>query len=148
MFERIIWATDGSPGADAALAQVKRLAVEGGRIVAVHCTQLLTGRAGGYPTDPEDPDTLEKIRAQVAALQADGYRATLETHRATGSVGDTVAAAADDQEADLIVCGTRGLTALAGAVGGSVSHRLLHSAHTPVLVVPEGVREPVGGVRT
>jgi nucleotide-binding universal stress UspA family protein len=148
MFERIIWATDGSPGADAALTQVKRLAADGGRIVAVHCTQLLTGRAGGYPADPDDPEMLEKIRAQVAELQEAGYRATLETYRAYSSVGDTVAAIADDQEADLIVCGTRGLTALAGAVGGSVSHRLLHSAQAPVLVVPEGVREPMGGLRT
>ena len=146
MFERIIWATDGSPGADAALTQVKRLAADGGRIVAVHCTQLLTGRAAGYPADPEDPEELEKIRSQVAELQGAGYDATLETHRAYSSVADTVAAVADDQEADLIVCGTRGLTALAGAVGGSVSHRLLHSAHAPVLVVPEGAGV-VGAVR-
>jgi nucleotide-binding universal stress UspA family protein len=147
MFERIIWATDGSPGADAALTQVKRLAADGGSIVAVHCTQLLTGRAGAYPADPEDPEVVAKIRAQVAELREAGYRVTLETHRAH-SVGDTVAAVADGAEADLIVCGTRGLTALAGAVGGSVSHRLLHSAHAPVLVVPEGVREPIGGLRT
>lgn len=146
MFERIIWATDGSPGADAALTQVKRLAADGGRIVAVHCTQLLTGRAGGYPADPEDPEVLEKIRSQVADLQGAGYRVTLETHRASSSVADIVAAVADDQEADLIVCGTRGLTALAGAVGGSVSHRLLHSAHAPVLVVPDGAGV-VGAVR-
>ena len=138
MFERIIWATDGSPGADAALTQVRRLAADGGRIVAVHCTQLLTGRAGGYPADPEDPEALEKIRSQVAELLGAGYRVTLETHRASASVADIVAAVADDQEADLIVCGTRGLTTLAGAVGGSVSHRLLHSAHAPVLVVPDG----------
>ena len=146
MFEHIIWATDGSPGADAALTQVKRLAADGGRIVAVHCTQLLTGRAGGYPADPEDPEVLAKIRSQVADLQGAGYHATLETHRAHSSVADTVATVADDQEADLIVCGTRGLTALAGAVGGSVSHRLLHSAHAPVLVVPDGAGV-VGAVR-
>ena len=146
MFERIIWATDGSPGADAALTQVKRLAADGGRIVAVHCTQLLTGRAAGHPADPEDPEELEKIRSQVAELQGAGYHVTLETHRASASVADIVAAVADDQEADLIVCGTRGLTALAGAVGGSVSHRLLHSAHAPVLVVPEGAGV-VGAVR-
>lgn len=145
MFERIIWATDGSPGADAALTHVRRLAADGGRIVAVHCTQLLTGRAGGYPADPEDPEVLEKIRSQVAELQEAGYHVTLETHRAS-AVADIVAAVADDQEADLIVCGTRGLTALAGAVGGSVSHRLLHSAHAPVLVVPEGAGV-VGAVR-
>jgi nucleotide-binding universal stress UspA family protein len=139
MFERIIWATDGSAGADAALAEVRRLAADGGRIVAVHCTQLLAGRAGGYPAKPEDPAVLEKIEEQVAQLRADGYDATLVKHRAYMSVADTIAAVADEEQADLIVCGTRGLTALAGAITGSVSHRLLHSAHAPVLVVPEGV---------
>jgi nucleotide-binding universal stress UspA family protein len=139
MFDRIIWATDGSAGADAALAEVRRLAQDGGRIVAVHCTELLTGRAGGYPATPEDPAVLEKIEAQVAQLRADGYDATLVQHRAYMSVADTIAAVADEEEADLIVCGTRGLTALAGAITGSVSHRLLHSARAPVLVVPESV---------
>lgn len=142
MFERIIWATDGSAGADAALIEVKRLAADGGRIVAVHCTQLLNGRAGGYPAEPEEPEVLERIEEQVRQLKADGYRAALLKQRAYMSVADTIAAVADEEEADLIVCGTRGLTALAGALSGSVSHRLLHSAHAPVLVVPEGAVAP------
>jgi nucleotide-binding universal stress UspA family protein len=148
MFERIIWATDGSAGADAALVEVKRLADDGGRIVAVHCTQLLTGRAGGFTAEPEEPQVLEKIAEQVRHLQGAGYSATLVTHRAYSSVADTIAAVAAEEEADLIVCGTRGLTALAGALTGSVSHRLLHSAHAPVLVVPEGAvaPEPSAGV--
>jgi nucleotide-binding universal stress UspA family protein len=142
MFERIIWATDGSASADAALTEVKRLAADGGRIVAVHCTQLLTGRAGGFTAEPEEPEVIDKIEEQVAQLQADGYRAELVMHRAYTSVADTIAAVAAAEEADLIVCGTHGLTALAGAITGSVSHRLLHSAHAPVLVVPEGAVAP------
>ena len=148
MFERIIWATDGSASADAALTEVRRLADDGGQIIAIHCMQLLAGRAGGYTAEPEEPEVLETIEEQVTQLQADGYRAKLVTHRAYTSVADTIAALADEEEADLIVCGTRGLTALAGAVTGSVSHRLLHSAHAPVLVVPEGAvaPEPSAGV--
>lgn len=150
MFDRIIWATDGSAGADAALLEVRRLAADGGRIIALHCTQLLTGRAGGFTAEPEEPEVLDKIHAQIEQLEADGYRVTFVTHRASMAVADTIAAVADEEEADLIVCGTRGLTALAGALTGSVSHRLLHSAHAPVLVVPEGAvaAEPSAKVPT
>jgi nucleotide-binding universal stress UspA family protein len=147
MFERIIWATDGSPGADAALAEVKRLAGGSGQIVAVHCTQLLTGRAMGHAADPEDPELVDKIRAQVADLQAEGYSATLLTYRSFGSPADTIAAVAAERDADVIVCGTRGLTALAGALMGSVSQRLIHSAHVPVLVVPDPSPTPEPSAR-
>ena len=39
-------------------------------------------------------------------------------------------------KADLIVTGSRGHTAIAGIVLGSVAQRLLHLADCPVLVVP------------
>jgi nucleotide-binding universal stress UspA family protein len=39
------------------------------------------------------------------------------------------------KNADLIVTGTRGRSALAGVVVCSVAHRLLHIAPCPVLVV-------------
>jgi nucleotide-binding universal stress UspA family protein len=137
MFARIIWATDGSAGADAALTEAKRLAGEGSEILAVHCTQLLTGRAMGNTADPEEPELIDALREQVAGLKAEGYSATLVTRRELGSPADTIAAIALERDADVIVCGTRGLSAFAGALMGSVSQRLLHAAHTPVLVVPD-----------
>lgn len=137
MYERIIWATDGSEGADAALAEVKKLAVEGGRIIAVHCVEFLTGRAMGLPTDPEEPEHAARIREQIADLRAEGFDVSLVTHRVHTSPADTISAVAEEEHADLIVCGTRGMSALAGALMGSVSQRLLHAAHVPVLVVPE-----------
>ena len=72
MFDRIIWATDGSASADAALLEVRRLAADGGRIIALHCTQLLTGRAGGFSAEPEEPAGLDRLHAQIEQREADG----------------------------------------------------------------------------
>jgi len=41
---------------------------------------------------------------------------------------------------DIIVCGTRGLGAFAGAFLGSFTQRLLHVAPCPILAVPERAR--------
>jgi nucleotide-binding universal stress UspA family protein len=50
-------------------------------------------------------------------------------------VDDGILQAADEVKADIIVVGTRGLSALKGAIMGSVSHALIEKAHCPVLVV-------------
>jgi nucleotide-binding universal stress UspA family protein len=42
---------------------------------------------------------------------------------------------ADETRADIIVMGTRGLSALRGAIMGSVSHALIEKATCPVLIV-------------
>ena len=45
MYKTVIWATDGSDGANTALMEACRLVDSSGRrIVAAHCDQLLTVR--------------------------------------------------------------------------------------------------------
>ena len=62
---------------------------------------------------------------------------------ATGSVkvsaagkAACIADVADQAGADLIVMGTRGLSRIAGAAIGSVSHQVIHLSHRQVLLVP------------
>ena len=138
MYKTVLWATDGSAGADGALAEARRLLNAKGTLIAFHCDErFLGGHAGGSPIVADEPDRKAKIRAQVDDLIAEGIDAKLiinVTHH--GAVGE-IASAAEEYEADVIVCGTRGFGVVAGVVAGSVSMRLPHVAGCPVLVVSD-----------
>jgi nucleotide-binding universal stress UspA family protein len=136
MYTTIIWATDGSDGADAALLEVRRLIDPRGRIVAAHCDQRLTGRAAAYPAFADEEDRRSKIREQVVELGRDGFDADLVVRRSHGQPAEMIAELAREADADLIVCGTRGLRAFAGAFLGSFTQHLLPVAPCPVLAVP------------
>ena len=134
MYETIIWATDGSDGADLALDEALRLATPAdARIVAVHCDERLGGRASGWPANPDEPVFRTKIRNQVAELQADGVDIELVVRRTHRAPATLVAEVATRLGADLIVCGTRGL----GAFRGGFTKHLLHLSPCPVLAVPD-----------
>ena len=138
MYRTIIWATDGSDGADAALREALTLAgLTRGHIVAVHCDQRLNGRAAGWPADPEEDDHRSKIIRKVDALRHDGVDIELVIRRSRHEAADAVAAAAEEFSAEIIVCGTRGRSGLVGTLLGSFTQRLLHVAKCPVLAVPE-----------
>ena len=89
MFTTIIWATDGSEAADAALPYAKGLAEGPGcKLVVVHSRELLHGRAAGYPLYADEdgavcavddrlrdaPEERLRERAAVAAADHDQLR--------------------------------------------------------------------------
>jgi nucleotide-binding universal stress UspA family protein len=138
MFKTIVWATDGSEAADAALPFAKGLAEgEGHKLVVVHSKELLRGRAGGYPMYADEDELQTKIRLQADELRSDGLDVTLriETGAAPGAA-HMIADVARGFGAEVIVVGTRGHTAIGGLLLGSVTQRLLHVAPCPVLAVP------------
>jgi len=141
MYGTVIWATDGSDGADLALAEARRLVdPDGGRIIVAHCNQRLTGRAMAYPALPDEDERLAKIRGQVDQLNSERIDVELVVRQSHSEPADVVAAIADEIGADVIVCGTRGHGALSGALFGSFAQRLLHvAASCPVMIVPEAV---------
>jgi nucleotide-binding universal stress UspA family protein len=142
MYNIVLWATDGSSGADGALVEAKKMLEPGGELIAFHCDErFASGRAGGAPLMADEFDCVGKLRAQVEQLKTDGIDAKLVIrvthHHAVGEI----ATAAEEYGADAIVCGTRGLGVVAGVVAGSVAMRLPHVAPCPVLVVSEKAAE-------
>jgi nucleotide-binding universal stress UspA family protein len=141
MFKTIVWATDGSEAADQALPYAKELATGPGHaLLAVHCREIYTGRAGGYPVLADEEELEAKIREQVVQARGEGIDATftLSTGPASGAVARMIADAAREVDADVIVVGTRGHGALTGLLVGSVTQRVLHVAPCPVLAIPAG----------
>src|SRR5919197_274256 len=149
MFKTIVWATDGSDAADAALPYAKGLAEgEGRKLVVVHSKELLRGRAGGYPMYADEDELQTKIRRQADELRSAGLDVTLPiTTGAAPGAADMIAEVAREVGADVVVVGTRGHTAIGGLLLGSVTQRLLHVAPCPVLAVPAPWSGSQGPVR-
>jgi nucleotide-binding universal stress UspA family protein len=138
MFKIVVWATDGSEAADLALPYVQELAKEGGAsIVVVHVEETFVGRAGGYPLRADEEDIAAKINRQAEELSGAGVNVRkVMLAGAAGGAAHRIADAAAEVDADVIVVGTRGHTALTGLLVGSVTQRLLHVATCPVLAIP------------
>ncbi len=140
MFKKIIWATDGSDNANRALGLAKELATQNGSVLlAVHSIVELAGPGshGAFPEHADEGEREAKIAKQVAELKEQGVDAQVKIveSRVVGPA-QTLAKLAEEEDADLIVVGTRGETVLAGLLLGSVTQRLLHLAPCPVLAVP------------
>lgn len=138
MFNKVIWATDGSENADRALELAKsELSGNGGSLLALHSTQYAVAK-GSAPVAVDDDETTAKIKQQVADLQQAGVKAEFRAvESGAHSPAHTIARVAEEESADLIVVGTRGHTPFAGVLLGSVAQRLASISPCPVLVVPK-----------
>jgi nucleotide-binding universal stress UspA family protein len=140
VFKRVIWATDGSEDADAALPVAKTLVADsGGALLVVHCQErTLPGKGGGrLPRNANEDELVAKIEGQVKDLTTQGISTSLQMLTTdVGEAAELIADAARSEQADVIVVGTRGHTALGGLLVGSVTQKLLHDTPCPLLAVP------------
>lgn len=138
MFKKIVWATDGSPCADHAFGFAAGLArSEGAELVVVHGEEMSAARSSaGYTRRADEEDLEAKIKRQVAEVGDSGVKVSLRLIGGHTSPATLIAEAVEDVGADLAVVGTRGHTPVAGLLLGSVTTRLLHVLHCPVLAVP------------
>ena len=137
MFKTIVLALDGSEASHKAIPLAAELAREdGARIVIAHIEEDVVGKGGGPVAATEDEIQAE-IRKRAEELSAGGIDTSVEMRSVMlGGPAHPIAEIAEEAGADLIVVGTHGHTAVGGMLLGSVTHRLLHIAHCPVLAVP------------
>src|SRR5689334_15116058 len=145
---------DGSDGSRAALEAASRRLRPGPAVVLTvwETVALRVARqafSGGMTIANEDElDAGEQDAASQAAeagaraARGHGWDAEARLARADTSEWQAIVDVADEIDAGLIVCGTRGLGGLRGLVLGSVSHAVLQHAGRPVLIAPA---PPVSG---
>jgi nucleotide-binding universal stress UspA family protein len=137
MFKTIELALDGSDASRQAIPVAAEMAKrDGAKLVVVHVEQDVAGK-GGAPVPITEDEIQADIRRQAEELSGQGIETTVVMRNTMlGGPAHVIAEVADEVGADLIVTGTRGHSPVAGLLLGSVTERLLHLAHRPVLVVP------------
>jgi nucleotide-binding universal stress UspA family protein len=140
--KKIVIATDGSPSALEAVEYGLELAADqGAEPIVVHVapdTEVLpvVGFGMGAPVSvPHELDEYDRASLDEAVEIAARHGLEAKTELLVGNAAQAIVAYADSVDADLIVVGSRGHGAIAGALLGSVSGRVLHEAKRPVLVV-------------
>jgi nucleotide-binding universal stress UspA family protein len=135
---KILVAYDGSAEADRALDWAADLA-RGSAVSSVTVISVVVTLDAAPPiADAIDPrDSVAEHRAEldraIASLRAKGVAA--EPQLKAGKPAEEIIDAAEDGGFDVIVVGSRGKSAAARFLMGSVSERVVRHASRPVLVV-------------
>ena len=147
--QRIVVGVDGSPGSARALRWAIGLARhEEAEIIAVYALGPMEDLARGTSnavaaglglSSPESGSWRAELRREMerdwcAALVASGL--PFRTHLEQASAPAALMAVADRENADLIVVGAHGHGSFEDRVLGSVSYKVSHRAHHPVVIVP------------
>src|SRR3954466_3085662 len=137
---QILVATDGSPSAAEAIDFALEVAVEqDAELIFVHVVRTLDLVSG----DPDDagyallhePTERDRAVLEVAAALAANHGVTATTVLLGGSAAEEIVAYGESSNVDLIVVGTRGHSAVASVLLGSVSLGVLRKSTRPVLIV-------------
>ena len=75
----------------------------------------------------------DMLAASKKALDASGVKYTV--HKLVGTIAESIVERAKQSGSNMIYMGTRGMTALSNMVLGSVTTRVLHLAHIPVVLI-------------
>jgi nucleotide-binding universal stress UspA family protein len=136
VYERILWAHDGSPEAAAAMPHVAVIAEAFGSLVILCSVIEVDDGVGSTVTRPaEGVVSNETLALAAASLKARGIE-QVRTLVVQGLPQRAVADTAQAEDVDLIVIGTRARSGLARAIVGSVSDAVTRSTPgIPVLVV-------------
>lgn len=131
--ERVLVATDGSDGADAAVDEAARIAVALGaelHVVTVDEAGLL-----GIDRNDDRPESVVESAAQRArgAGVADPVTAV-----DSGEVSDALTAYVEDNAVGLVVLGASGRSGLDRRLLGTTAEKVVRTSAVPVVTVPAG----------
>lgn len=151
MSASIVCGVDGSAYSQAALRVAGRLSERLGlKLVVAHVAEPayipyaasvpFGGMAGGYALTEEVESREEAAERLVGQIVVDSGL-DVERRALVGVPADRLAALAEDEDAELIVVGSRGRGAFKSAFLGSVSNSLVDVARCPVLIVPPGATD-------
>ena len=145
MFERILCAYDGSDHAKAAVRSASRIAKTfGGSLYLCHTPHVSnpTIVVGGFVSQVESPLSDEEIAAAARSVIAQAEEIAREegvdilgVSTAPGDPAEAILDFAEVSDADLIVMGRRGLSALGSLAIGSVSLKVAHGAKCACMTV-------------
>jgi nucleotide-binding universal stress UspA family protein len=148
MFTAVLAGTDGSETAAAAVAHATRLALAvQARLMIVSAYEPISDlRLREQRIEvPRDLQWIVNPREDVLALlaaAAESARAAgvdgVETFARQGDAADAILDVAEEQRADLIVVGNRGMTGAKRFLLGSVPNKVSHYAPCSVLIVRSG----------
>ena len=133
-------AIDGSAGSDAAIDEALELARESGAHVTFAFVRRPPSALLGYPyyerlLRNELTTARDALEAASGKALSAGVESSFEVLE--GDAIDEIVSLADNRGVDLIVMGSRGRGAFAGALLGSVSSGVVQHANVPVLVAKE-----------
>jgi nucleotide-binding universal stress UspA family protein len=148
----IVCGIDGSADSRAAVKVAAQFADRlGSWLILAHVTEPtyvpyasaypLGGFAGPMMTAHETESEEEAAARLLEGVAVDAGLTDAERRVTIGHPAERLADLANEEDADLIVVGSRGRGALNAVFLGSVSHNLIGVARCPVLIVPPGVSE-------
>jgi nucleotide-binding universal stress UspA family protein len=146
MYKRILVATGGSPWSEAAVAYALRLAACVGAelriltVLTVPTTSMVTDTAVVFDLLMDSVEQEGKRRLHRAAVYATRAGVAYETLMKWGNVPDTILQTVDEEDCELIILGSRGLTGWKRLMLGSISNAVAAKASQPVLVVKHAER--------
>jgi nucleotide-binding universal stress UspA family protein len=152
MGRSIICGVDGSPDSLAALEVAAQLANRlGSTLILAHVAESeyvpyaaaypFGGTSGPIAVAKEVESETEAAARLLGLVAVNAGLADAERRVAIGQPAEQLAELADEEDAELIVIGSRGQGALKSAFLGSVSYSLVGIAPCPVLIVPTGSSE-------